>query len=116
MVYRYAATEPQDRKKKSSVQASTSPIMYFNKFFALSTMTTLAAATAVVKRTDGGQGTCGELKCCNQVQEAPKGQVVGINCSPITVVGTGNGGCSTNTVYCENNSSSLVSIGCIVIR
>ncbi|KAL0564384.1 hypothetical protein V5O48_017665 [Marasmius crinis-equi] len=100
--------------------------MLFNKFFALSAMTTLAAATAVVKRTGGGEGggscTSG-LQCCDSTTTASDptaaallttlgivlqdlNVVVGLTCSPITVVGGGNGACSKTTVYCEDNSHS----------
>ncbi|KAJ4490333.1 hydrophobin [Lentinula aciculospora] len=39
---------------------------------------------------------------------------VASDCSPITVIGTSST-CSDQTVCCEDNSSSLISIGCIPI-
>ncbi|KAJ7591624.1 hypothetical protein C8J56DRAFT_936010 [Mycena floridula] len=41
--------------------------------------------------------------------------LVGIGCSPITVVGAGNGACSTTTVNCQDNSHSEISLGCIPV-
>ncbi|KAL0572949.1 hypothetical protein V5O48_009021 [Marasmius crinis-equi] len=99
-------------------------------------MTTLAAATAVVKRTGGGggEGTCTSgVRCCDSTAKASDpaaagalaamgvvlqdlNVLVGLNCSPVTVVGSGNGACSKTTVYCEDNShDNLISIGCIPI-
>ncbi|KAJ7587121.1 hydrophobin 2 [Mycena floridula] len=40
---------------------------------------------------------------------------VSLGCSPISVIDIGNGACSTTTVYCEDNSHSLISLGCIPI-
>ncbi|KAK1234477.1 hypothetical protein PQX77_002331 [Marasmius sp. AFHP31] len=116
--------------------------MLFNKFFALSTLTTLAVATPLVSRTGGGggggggsSGSCntGELQCCNSVTTAkdPAAALligllgivlqdvnvgVGLTCSPITVVGGGNGGCNAKPVCCQDNShGGLISVGCIPI-
>ncbi|KAL0070983.1 hypothetical protein AAF712_002204 [Marasmius tenuissimus] len=111
--------------------------MHFTKLFALSAMTTLAAATAVVKRTDGGsgggEGNCPKVQCCKSITKADDptltpiltklgiaitdvNVLVGLNCSPITVIGGGNGACSDRTVYCEDNShDNLIAIGCITV-
>ncbi|KAK1215708.1 hypothetical protein PQX77_021670 [Marasmius sp. AFHP31] len=115
--------------------------MLFNKFFALSTLTTLAVATPLVARTGGGGGegstggqcNTGTLQCCNSVTTAkdPVASLligllgivlqdvnvgVGLTCSPITVIGGGNGGCSANPVCCQDNShGGLISIGCLPI-
>ncbi|KAL0564383.1 hypothetical protein V5O48_017664 [Marasmius crinis-equi] len=95
--------------------------MLFNKFFALSAMTTLAAATAAVKRTGGGEAGCPGIQCCESTAKASDpsavavltllgivvndvNALVGLNCSPITVIGGGNGACSGTKVYCEDNS------------
>ncbi|KAF9257582.1 fungal hydrophobin [Marasmius fiardii PR-910] len=105
--------------------------MLFNKFFALSVVTTLAAATAL-PGGGGGGGDNGD-RCCEQVQQANSAAaagvlatlgivlqdlnvLVGLNCSPITVVGGGNGACSQTTVNCVDNShGNLISIGCVPI-
>ncbi|KAL0577055.1 hypothetical protein V5O48_004936 [Marasmius crinis-equi] len=88
--------------------------MLFSKFFALSAMTTLAAATAIVKRNDGGDGgsggsgSCPAVQCCESATKASDPSaaavlgllgiilddlnvIVGLNCSPITVIGSSNG-------------------------
>ncbi|KAK1218634.1 hypothetical protein PQX77_018675 [Marasmius sp. AFHP31] len=116
--------------------------MPFNKFFALSTLTTLAVATPLVSRTGGGgggggspSGNCntGPIQCCNTVTTAKDPVAglligllnilvqdlnvgVGLTCSPITVLGGGNGGCSANPVCCSDNShGGLISIGCLPV-
>ncbi|KAF9269335.1 fungal hydrophobin [Marasmius fiardii PR-910] len=109
--------------------------MLFNKFFALSAFATLAAATAV-PRNDGGGGSGssgGDVQCCQQVQSASSSSaaailgllgiilqdtnvLVGLNCSPITVIGGGNGACSGTTVTCTDNShGGLINIGCVPV-
>ncbi|OJT15002.1 Hydrophobin-1 [Trametes pubescens] len=72
----------------------------------------------------------GPVQCCNSVEKASNpvasillgllgivlgpDVVVGLTCSPISVIGVGSGSCSANTVCCENNShGGLISIGCI---
>ncbi|KAL0567377.1 hypothetical protein V5O48_014615 [Marasmius crinis-equi] len=114
--------------------------MLFSKFFALSAMTTLAAATSIAKRGggegggDGGSGSsCPAVQCCESATQASDPSaaavlgalgivlddlnvLVGLNCSPITVIGGGNGACSSTTVYCEDNShGNLISIGCVPV-
>ncbi|KAG7094693.1 hypothetical protein E1B28_001840 [Marasmius oreades] len=106
--------------------------MLFNKFFALSALTTLAAATAVPR--NGGGGDSG-TQCCQQVTQASDPAVavilksigvvlqnldvlVGLDCSPITVIGSNNGACAdgSNTVNCDDNShGTLISIGCVPV-
>ncbi|KAF9254713.1 fungal hydrophobin [Marasmius fiardii PR-910] len=108
--------------------------MLFNKLVTLSAITTLAAATALPR---GGGGSGSGNQCCQQVQTADQvnasglgallgllgvvlGDItglVGLNCSPITVIGGGNGGCNTNTVNCQGTAAGgLINIGCIPIQ
>ncbi|KAJ3565974.1 hypothetical protein NP233_g7292 [Leucocoprinus birnbaumii] len=97
----------------------------------------LAAATAV-PRTDtppaGGQCNTGTIQCCNQVQSSssslvgllagllgivlgPVEALVGVNCSPITVIGAGGNSCSAQPVCCTGNSfSGLLVLGCSPIN
>ncbi|KAK1234099.1 hypothetical protein PQX77_002703, partial [Marasmius sp. AFHP31] len=80
--------------------------MLFNKFFAISALTTLAVATPIIERA--GSCTTGSLECCKSVTTAkdPVASLligllgiiiqdvnvgVGLTCSPITVIGGGNG-------------------------
>ncbi|KAK1229775.1 hypothetical protein PQX77_007152 [Marasmius sp. AFHP31] len=104
--------------------------MLFNKFFAISALTTLAVATPVAR---SGDCTTGTLECCNNVTTAKDpvaalliallGIVVqdvnvgvGLTCSPITVIGGGNGGCNAHPVCCSDNShGGLISIGCLPV-
>ncbi|KAG7087725.1 hypothetical protein E1B28_013671 [Marasmius oreades] len=119
--------------------------MLFNKVFAVSTLTTLAAATAIERRTGQPNEQCPGLQCCQQTGQAtdtsiitgaglldplglnglltlllgvPLGVIVGLNCSPITVIGGGNGACGSGgtSVVCNDNShGGLVNIGCVPI-
>ncbi|KAM5542017.1 hypothetical protein V8D89_004327 [Ganoderma adspersum] len=100
---------------------------------ALAPLPLLAAASPVA--LDGGSdcGT-GGFQCCDTTETAGSAAgaallsqlgivvqdvtaLLGANCSPITVIGVGTGSsCSTNTVYCTDNShGSLVSIGCVPV-
>ncbi|KAH9848261.1 fungal hydrophobin-domain-containing protein [Lenzites betulinus] len=82
-----------------------------------------------------GQSQCntGPIQCCNDVQSSESEKVqslagllgmvlkpntmVGLQCSPINVIGVGSGNsCSAHTVCCENNSrGGLINIGCVPI-
>ncbi|KAJ8487015.1 hypothetical protein ONZ51_g4462 [Trametes cubensis] len=42
--------------------------------------------------------------------------IIGVQCSPISVVGIGNNQCSSNAVCCQNNNvGGLLSIGCLPV-
>ncbi|KAK1230281.1 sc3 hydrophobin, partial [Marasmius sp. AFHP31] len=85
--------------------------MKFTQIFTVSALVTLAVATPT--GGSGGSGSCntGPIQCCNTVTEASDPAVgkvlgllgivlqdlnvlVGLTCSPVTVIGGGNGGCS----------------------
>ncbi|KAJ3873929.1 fungal hydrophobin [Lentinula edodes] len=75
----------------------------------------------------------GELQCCDSTETAGSAAgttilgllgivvedlnvLLGIGCSPITVIGLGNGGCSAQAVCCEDNAvGGLISVGCIPV-
>ncbi|KAJ3554972.1 hypothetical protein NM688_g2826 [Phlebia brevispora] len=95
------------------------------------TVTVTAPAPTV---TTVSQCNTGPIQCCDQVESASSAAgslllellgivlsdlnvLLGLGCSPITVIGVGAGGaCSASPVCCENNSvGGLISIGCIPI-
>ncbi|KAF9552093.1 fungal hydrophobin, partial [Agrocybe pediades] len=87
---------------------------------------TLAAATG----TPASQCTTGQLQCCNSTGAASDSAIsallgllgvvvqdvtalVGVNCSPISVIGIGGNSCTAQPVCCTNNSfHGLVALGC----
>ncbi|KAF5362464.1 hypothetical protein D9756_002080 [Leucocoprinus leucothites] len=96
----------------------------------------LAAATAV-PRTDTppvSQCNTGSIQCCNSVQSSssslvgllagllgivlgPVEALVGVNCSPISVIGVGGNSCTAQPVCCTGNSfSGLLVLGCSPIN
>ncbi|KAL0948210.1 hypothetical protein HGRIS_010816 [Hohenbuehelia grisea] len=82
----------------------------------------LAAAMAVVPRTEpASQCNTGSLQCCNSVQSSkssvvgllagllgivlgPLDVLVGVTCSPISVIGVGGNSCTAQPVCCTGNS------------
>ncbi|TFK35245.1 hydrophobin, partial [Crucibulum laeve] len=75
----------------------------------------------------------GTVQCCNSVQAASSTGVaallgllgivvqdvtalVGLTCSPISVIGIGGNSCTAQTVCCEDNSfHGIVALGCTPI-
>ncbi|KAI0346263.1 fungal hydrophobin [Trametopsis cervina] len=94
----------------------------------------LAVATpAPVARASDSCNT-GPIQCCQSTEQADSASassilssigvvlqdpsvLVGLTCSPISVVGVGSGStCDASPVCCENNSfGSLISIGCVPV-
>ncbi|KAJ7584289.1 hydrophobin 2 [Mycena floridula] len=91
-------------------------------------LATLAVATPTSRTTAPSPGKV----CCTTVESASSpGAVaiiksigldvssitglVGLGCSPITVVGAGSGACSSTAVTCQDNSHSAISLGCVPI-
>ncbi|KAI0653909.1 fungal hydrophobin-domain-containing protein [Cubamyces menziesii] len=94
-----------------------------------------AAAASAIPRTDGSsQCNTGSIQCCDTTTQPsdPAAQLaagllgidlgsitglVGLNCSPVTVVGVGaTPSCKQQPVCCQNNSvGGLLSVGCIPV-
>ncbi|ESK86178.1 hydrophobin [Moniliophthora roreri MCA 2997] len=97
---------------------------------ATTTVTVTAPGPTV---TAVSQCNTGDVQCCNTVETADGptaagllallgvvvqdlNVLVGITCSPITILGIGQGECSARPVCCSNNSfGGLISIGCVPI-
>ncbi|KAF8897799.1 hydrophobin-251 [Infundibulicybe gibba] len=98
-------------------------------------LATLAVATPT-RRTDTPASQCntGDLQCCNSAQAADSSSIagllsllgivvqdvtalVGVNCSPISVIGISGNSCSAQPVCCTDNSfHGLVSLGCTPVN
>ncbi|KIK58521.1 hypothetical protein GYMLUDRAFT_202365 [Collybiopsis luxurians FD-317 M1] len=97
-------------------------------------VTTTVTVTAPPTTTTITSGDCstGPVQCCDSTATAGSGLgslvlgllgivvddldvLLGIDCSPITIIGVGST-CSAQTVCCEDNAvGGLISIGCIPI-
>ncbi|KAJ7599340.1 hydrophobin 2 [Mycena floridula] len=92
-------------------------------------LATLAVATPTSRNT--APTSPGDV-CCTTVEDASSPgaaailaalgidassitALVGLGCSPITVVGAGSGTCSSTAVTCQDNSRSAISLGCVPI-
>ncbi|KAL1699554.1 Sc3 protein [Schizophyllum commune] len=83
----------------------------------------------------GNSCSSGPVQCCNSVEQQANSKsaslllgllgivlqdlnvIVGLGCTPITVIGAGGNGCEATTVCCENNEfNGLINIGCTPIN
>ncbi|KAF9259952.1 fungal hydrophobin [Marasmius fiardii PR-910] len=114
----------------------------FAKLFAVSVLAAFVSASPTPggypEQTPGNVNQCnvGPAQCCKQTMSAGSAMatanpgllallqvvvqdvnvIVGLDCSPISVIGGGNGGCNSRPVCCNDNSNGgLVSIGCVPI-
>ncbi|KAL0948088.1 hypothetical protein HGRIS_010709 [Hohenbuehelia grisea] len=94
----------------------------------------LAAATAVPRDLPASQCNTGDLQCCNQTQTAtpaltsvlggllgivlgPITGLIGLTCSPLSVIGVGGNSCSQQPVCCSNNSfNGVIALGCLPVN
>ncbi|KAJ3992937.1 hydrophobin 2 [Lentinula boryana] len=107
--------------------------MQFKLAFVTAALATLAAATPTPRTEPSSSCSTGPVQCCNTVQSANSAGIssilgllgvvlgdldvlVGITCSPITVIGASGSSCSAQAVCCEDNShGGLISIGCLPV-
>ncbi|THU89766.1 fungal hydrophobin [Dendrothele bispora CBS 962.96] len=90
-----------------------------------------ARASTLEPRQTNGQCSTGTLSCCSSVQSTqsnpllglllgllgivlgPINAEVGINCSPISVIGVGGNSCTAQPACCQdNNFNGLITVGC----
>ncbi|PPQ96007.1 hypothetical protein CVT26_016169 [Gymnopilus dilepis] len=109
--------------------------MMFSRFSAFAVSALLAAATtSVVANDPTNQCTTGEVQCCNSLEPGNSTIVdsllsllgvviddveglVGITCTPISILGFGQGSCNEQPVCCSNNSfNGIIAIGCVPIN
>ncbi|EMD41208.1 hypothetical protein CERSUDRAFT_109835 [Gelatoporia subvermispora B] len=108
-------------------------MQFTTAFAALAGLATLAAATPAPWGSSGSSSSGTDL-CCESVGAPSTNSgiasllgllgvvlqdidvVVGVGCSPITVIGVGSGDCSSTTVNCGSTQvGGLVGIGCVPI-
>ncbi|KAJ3879872.1 fungal hydrophobin-domain-containing protein [Lentinula edodes] len=124
---------PHSNNQQSSFKYSPSFIMQFKLAFVSIALATLAVATPAPRGEPASSCSTGPVQCCNTVESASTpgaaailgllgivlqdlNVLVGLTCSPITVIGLGNSGCSAQAVCCNDNSNGgLISIGCVPV-
>ncbi|KAI5118970.1 hypothetical protein M0805_001109 [Coniferiporia weirii] len=104
------------------------------QFFMLAALLALPIlATATAGDTPASECDTGDLQCCESTttSTSTEGQallaligvvltdptvLLGSGCSPISVIGLGDGACTASPVCCDDNSfNGLVAIGCVPV-
>ncbi|KAH9849346.1 fungal hydrophobin-domain-containing protein [Lenzites betulinus] len=97
--------------------------------------TKTVTVTATPPAATGSTCSTGPIQCCNSVESSSSAAgslllgllgvvlgditgLIGLDCSPLSVIGVGSGNaCSSNAVCCQNNNvGGLISIGCLPIE
>ncbi|KAF9556256.1 fungal hydrophobin [Agrocybe pediades] len=109
------------------------------KFTSISAFVTLATASSAsnpLESIPASQCNSGSLLCCNSTQLASSPSstllglfgvlginpasvsgLVGVTCTPLTVVGVGGNSCAAQPVCCTNNSfNGIVALGCTPVN
>ncbi|KIJ25111.1 hypothetical protein M422DRAFT_273969 [Sphaerobolus stellatus SS14] len=108
--------------------------MTFTSKLSLITLASSISLAAATPNEPISQCNTGDAQCCNSVTKASDPSattilgllgivlqdvdvLVGLGCTPITVIGAGSGAnCAQQPVCCENNSfNGLINIGCTPI-
>ncbi|KAF9562985.1 fungal hydrophobin, partial [Agrocybe pediades] len=79
-----------------------------------------------------GDCNTGDISCCNTVMQVSKHEMllgllglvlptvtglIGLNCSPLNILGIGGNSCSAQPVCCTNNQfNGLINLGCTPIN
>ncbi|KAK0187131.1 fungal hydrophobin [Armillaria mellea] len=98
----------------------------------VTTTVTVSGATTTVTES-ASSCSSSNLQCCNSLQSGSSSVVgkllgllgvvlsdvtalVGITCTPITILGIGTASCEDQTVCCQNNTfNGIIAIGCVPI-
>ncbi|KAI5118972.1 hypothetical protein M0805_001111 [Coniferiporia weirii] len=96
-------------------------------------VTTTVTVTATPTATTVSQCNTGDIQCCQSTESASSASgaallgllgivlddlnvLIGVTCSPISVIGVGGDSCDASPVCCEDNSfNGLIAIGCVPI-
>ncbi|KAE9389724.1 hydrophobin 2 [Gymnopus androsaceus JB14] len=107
--------------------------MQFKLAFVSVALATLAVATPTLRGEPASSCSTGPVQCCDSTTEASSAAaagilsllgivlqdldvLVGLTCSPITVIGASGSSCSAQAVCCDDNShGGLISIGCVPV-